>query len=55
MSELNDGSKILLEVKSSFDPYGYIIPTYMRNVNTILKAKEKISKLSWNKEGEEVS
>ena len=47
-------SEIVLEVKSGFDPYGYIIPTYMKNVNSIFQAKEQISKLSWEKEGEQV-
>ena len=47
-------SKIILEAKSGFDPYGYIIPTYMKNVNSIFQAKEQISKLSWEIEGDQV-
>ncbi len=54
MTELNEGSKILLEVKSITEPYGFMIPAYMRNANSLFQVKEKIAKVSWEKEGEQV-
>ena len=54
MSETCDSSKIILEVKKSYDPYGILMPTYMKNQNNILRAQELISRLKWEKEGEEV-
>jgi hypothetical protein len=54
MEEINPNNKIVFELKNSLDPYGYIIPTYMRNVNTILQAKDQLGKISWEKEGNEV-
>lgn len=32
-----------------------IVPSYMRNVSSILKIKEKLNKISWDVEGERVN
>ncbi len=50
----DNANKIIFQLENSRDPYGFIIPTYMRNVNCILQMKEKINKVSWEKEGEQV-
>jgi hypothetical protein len=54
MYESYDPSKIILEVKNSNDPYGILMPKYMKHVNNILQAQEIINKLKWENEGEMV-
>lgn len=57
MSEINPDNKIAVDLRTSssyYDPYGYLIPSYMRNVNSILLAKQQVAKYSWEVEGEKV-
>ena len=51
---MSDTNKIYLENKNIYDTYNYIIPSYMKNANSILQAKQQILNLSWEKEGEQV-
>ena len=48
-------SKVVLETKSLYDPIGAILPSYMRNVNSILQARQQLAKISWEKEGNKVT
>jgi hypothetical protein len=53
MSELNEGNRINLDVLNNPQSYDYL-PSYMRSANSLLQVREKISKLSWEVEGEQV-
>lgn len=55
MADNDKTNKIVFDMKHTRDPYGFIIPSYMRNVNCILQIREKISKVRWDKEGEQVT
>ncbi len=55
MADSNTKNKILLESRTtSYDPMKAMIPSYMRNANSILQAKEQMSKISWEIDGEKV-
>jgi hypothetical protein len=55
MSDNEKQNKIVIDFKNQNDTLGYIIPTYMRNVNSIIQMNQKISQVSWEKEGELVN
>jgi len=47
-------SHSIINLFNNNNPLPNIMPSYMRNIHSIKQTKEEISKLSWEKEGEEV-
>lgn len=50
----NINSQFIMNLLKSNNHSINIMPSYMRNINSIIETKQEISKISWEKEGEEV-
>lgn len=53
----NDHAKIFFDSKRAHDSSStcnFILPSYMRNINSILMMIEKLSKVTWEIDGERV-
>ncbi len=40
---------------SNYNPNYNIMPSYLRNLNTVIKTQQELSEISWEREGKEVS
>ena len=50
----NINSQNVIKFLNNNNQFTNIMPSYMRNINSIIQTKQEISNISWEKEGEEV-
>ena len=54
-STMNSKPESIITLLNDNNQFTNIMPSYMRNINSVIQTKQELSQISWEKDGEEVS